>query len=64
VLAAGFYGYLREDRWAERGGSIEKWLGEDVAGGRLDPERLHAVAARVLERPVTRLWPLDADAGR
>jgi hypothetical protein len=60
VLAAGFYGYLREDRWVERGGSIEAWLGQAVASGRLEPERLHATAARVLERPVTRLWPLDA----
>ncbi len=32
VLAAAFYGYLREDRWTERGGSIEKWLDEAVAG--------------------------------
>lgn len=65
VLAAGLYGYLREDGWKERGGSIEKWLGEAVASGRLDPERLHATAAAVLERPVTRLWPLDSvDAGR
>jgi hypothetical protein len=63
VLAAGLYGYLREDRWQERGGSIERWLSATVAGGRLDPERLHATAAAVLERPVTRLWPLDADAG-
>jgi hypothetical protein len=57
VLAAGFYGYLQEDRWVERGGSIETWLGQAVASGRLEPERLHATAARVLERPVTRLWP-------
>ncbi len=63
VLAAGLYGYLRDDRWEQHGGSIERWLGETVAGGRLDPERLHAAAAAVLERPVTRLWPLDADAG-
>jgi len=64
VLAAGLYGYLREDRWEERGGSIEKWLAEAVAEGRLDPERLHATAAAVLQRPATQLWPLDADAGR
>jgi hypothetical protein len=61
VLAAGFYGHLREDRWEERGGSIERWLGEAVAGGRLDPERLHATAAAILERPTTRLWPVDPD---
>ncbi len=64
VLAAGLYAYLLEDRWEELGGSIERWLGELAASGRLDPERLHATAAAVLERPVTRLWPLDADTGR
>jgi hypothetical protein len=64
VLAAGFYGYLREDRWEERGGSIEKWLGDSVASGRLDPKRLHATAAAVMKRPVAQLWPLDTDAGR
>jgi hypothetical protein len=58
VLAAAFYAYLREDRWEEHGGSIEEWLGDAAARGRLDPDRLHAAAAAVLERPVTRLWPL------
>ncbi len=26
VIAAGLYGLLRQDRWAEKGGSIERWL--------------------------------------
>src|SRR4030095_14159487 len=30
VLAAGFYGLLRQDRWSETGGSIETWLGDAV----------------------------------
>jgi hypothetical protein len=64
VLAAAFYGYFREDRWVERGGNLESWLAEAASGGRLDPQRLHATAARVLERPVTQLWPLGADAGQ
>jgi hypothetical protein len=64
VLAAAFYGYFREDHWVERGGNLETWLAQAASGGRLDPERLHAMAARVLERPVSQLWPLDADAGR
>ena len=64
VLAAAFYGYLREDRWVEHGGNIETWLGQAVSSGHLGPERLHATAARVLERPATQLWPLAAEPGR
>ena len=60
VLAAGLYGLLRQDRWIETGGSIERWLAEAAAQGRLAPATLHPVAARVLERPVDRLWPLSA----
>lgn len=58
VLAGAFYGMLRDDRWIETGGSIEQWLARAVESGRLGPARLHTVAARVLERPVTGLWPL------
>jgi len=47
-----------------RDGNLETWLAQAASGGRLDAERLHATAARVLERPVSQLWPLDADAGR
>ena len=60
VLAAGLYGLLRQDRWVETGGSIEAWLGEATRRGRLAPASLHPVAARVLERPVDKLWPLEA----
>jgi hypothetical protein len=59
VLAAGLYGLLREDGWVRSGGSIEAWLGAALEAGRLQPQVLHPVAARVLERPVDRLWPLD-----
>jgi len=58
VVAAGFYGLLRQDRWGDRGGSIERWLARAAAEGRLDPAVFHPVAARVLERPVDALWPL------
>lgn len=58
VIAGGLYGLLREDRWAERGGSIEKWLEQAAKSGRLNPENFHRVAARVLEREPARLWPM------
>ena len=58
VLAAGFYGLLRQDRWIETGGSIETWLADAVKRKRLAATSLHPVAARVLERPVGSLWPL------
>jgi hypothetical protein len=51
VIAAGLYGLLRQDRWSERGGSIEQWLAQAVRQGRLKPAVFHPVAARVLERP-------------
>jgi len=58
VLAGAIYGMLRRDRWIDIGGSIEDWLAGAVRGGRFAPAQLHAVAAQVLERPVTALWPL------
>ena len=63
VLAAGLYGLLRQDDWSRTGGDIEAWLAKAVADGRLAPAALHPVAARVLERPVDRLWPLTASGG-
>ncbi|MET0533774.1 MAG: hypothetical protein ABW171_06070 [Steroidobacter sp.] len=60
VLAAGLYGLLRQDRWVDTGGSIEAWLAEATRKGRLAPKVLHPVASRVLERPVDKLWPLQA----
>lgn len=59
VLAAGFYGLLRQDKWAETGGSIEAWLDQANKSGRLRPANLHPIAARILERPAERLWPLE-----
>lgn len=58
VIAAGLYGLLRQDRWAEKGGSIEQWLSGAASDGRLSPAVFHQVAARVLERPAHALWPL------
>ena len=58
VLAGGLYGLLRQDCWAETGGSIEAWLDAATRAGRLGPAVLHPAAARVLERPVGQLWPL------
>jgi hypothetical protein len=58
VIAAGLYGLLRQARWTEHGGSIEQWLAESVRQGQLEPASFHPVAARVLGRPVTALWPL------
>jgi hypothetical protein len=58
VLAAALYGLLRSDRWQESGGSIEQWLGQTIAEGRLAPAVLHHAAAQVLDRPADRLWPL------
>ena len=60
VLAAAFYGLLREDRWNKTGGSIEQWLDKAVDEGRLSPVTLHAAASKVLERSVDRLWPVSS----
>lgn len=62
VLAAGLYGMLRSDGWERTGGSITQWLDRAERSGRLAPVPLHAIAARVLERPVDRLWPLPPSA--
>ena len=59
VLAAGFYGLLRQDRWIDTGGSIEAWLGDAVRRGYLTPAVLYPIASRVLERPIDKLWPLE-----
>ncbi|WP_428151453.1 hypothetical protein [Brevundimonas sp.] len=60
VMAAGFYGLLRQDRWTREGGSLEAWVMDAATRGRLAPEVFHAAAARVLERPVDALWPVPA----
>jgi hypothetical protein len=58
MIAAGLYGLLREDRWVQQGGSIEKWLLQAAASGRLKRHSFHKAAAKVLDRPINRLWPL------
>lgn len=58
VIAGGLYGLLRQDHWADHGGSIETWLQQAALSGRLDSKTFHAVAARVLERNVAQLWPV------
>lgn len=58
ILAGAFYGMLRQDKWIETGGSIETWLADAAKTGRLAPQKLHSIAAHILERPVDRLWPL------
>jgi hypothetical protein len=62
VLAAGLYGLLRQDGWADKGGSIEAWLDTATRAGRLAPAMLHPAAARVLERPADQLWPVPKPA--
>jgi hypothetical protein len=62
VMAAGFYGLLRQDRWSRTGGTLETWLLEAAWSGRLAPDVFHPVAADVLERPVNRLWPLTSES--
>lgn len=62
VLAAGLYGLLRQDGWAEKGGSIEAWLDAATRAGRLAPAMLHPAAVRVLERPADQLWPAPKPA--
>ena len=57
VLAAGLYGLLTVDGWAETGGNIEAWLAAAATDGRLESSSLHAAAARVLQKSPDRLWP-------
>ena len=56
VLAAGLYGLLKQDGWAETGGNIERWVAAAARRGRLAPAVLHPNAARVLGRPAGQLW--------
>ena len=58
VFAAGLYGLLKQDGYDRTGGNIEEWLFAAAGSGKLAPQTLHRVAARVLERDPARLWPL------
>jgi hypothetical protein len=60
ILAAGFYGLMKGDGFAEQGGDVEQWLYGKAAGGWLAPPILHGAAAEVLNRTADRLWPPPA----
>ncbi|MFN3512468.1 MAG: hypothetical protein ACK41C_05455 [Phenylobacterium sp.] len=56
ILAAGLYGQLKAEGYDRTGGNIERWMANAARSGKLSPAVLHAAAARVVERPVDRLW--------
>jgi hypothetical protein len=60
VLAAGFYGLMKQDGYARTGGNLERWLLDKARSGALAPRSLHVAAARVIGRSADRLWPAAA----
>jgi hypothetical protein len=56
ILAAGLYGMLKAEGYDRTGGNIERWMADAAKTGKLAPERLHAAAAKVLEKPADQLW--------
>ena len=58
LLSAGLYGLMKQDGFARTGGNLEQWLLRRARSGDLAPRVLHGAAARVLGRPVDRLWPI------
>lgn len=56
VLAAGLYGLLKADGYDRTGGNLEAWMTAAAKGGKLAPASLHAMAAKVLGKPVEQLW--------
>jgi hypothetical protein len=48
---------MKQDGYASAGGNLEQWLLRQAKSGALAPASLHLAAARVLGRPVDRLWP-------
>ena len=56
ILAAGLYGLLKADGYDRTGGNLEAWMSAAAKGGKLAPASLHASAAKVLGKPVDRLW--------
>ncbi len=60
VLAAGFYGLLRQTGFARTGGNLEQWLYRVATNGMLAPPSLHGAAAIVTKRDPNRLWPANA----
>ena len=57
VLAAAFYGMMKQDGYAKTGGNLEQWLLAKARSGALAPAPLHAAAASVLGYPADSLWP-------
>ena len=60
IIAAGVYGLMQKDGYARSGGNLEQWLLRQARSGALAPASLHAAAARVIGRPVDKLWPPPA----
>jgi hypothetical protein len=56
VLAAGFYGLLKQTGFARTGGNLEQWLLGAATNGLLEPASLHAAAGLVMKRDPGRLW--------
>jgi hypothetical protein len=56
ILAAGFYGLLRQTGYARTGGNLERWLLRAASDGLLAPPSLHRAAAVVLKRSPDALW--------
>jgi hypothetical protein len=62
VLAAGLYGTFKAEGYDRTGGNLEAWLLEAARAGKLDPGRLHAAAADVLQTTPDKLWPRPGGA--
>lgn len=62
VLAAAFYGLMKQDGFARDGGNLEQWLVARTKDGSFAPPRLHVAAAQVLGYPADRLWPRPKEA--
>ncbi len=57
LIAAGVYGLLYEHAYPSKGGNIERGLAKGMSSGWLTAAAIRRSAARVLGRPVERLWP-------
>jgi hypothetical protein len=55
-VAAALYGMLKADGYDRSGGNIQAWLDDAVKRQRFAPAALHAMAAKVMQRPVEKLW--------
>lgn len=60
VLAAGLYGTFKAEGYDRTGGDLDRWLADAAKSGKLAPRRLHAAAAKVLDKPVDQLWATPA----